>query len=288
MVKVKCQHSGIEFEAATARTKQHPLVAEIKNDSTKKGNYREVNQALANVAKAGGYSTIEEYMSMVKADLKSQDAKADEAAAKRREFAKEEEARKEALRQKREEQNAVLKANGYKWTKDEVGTEGAAAYGGGSGEFSHYAWTLWSPDNRVVTVEQAMDEIVRGADVVKAEKIAKAAQERIEHETQEQAKHEEAAKVSAQEQIYKAIEKEVRKLAQVEHFSFKRSEFERVADFRPGLYGTSYEILKGEINGVTCYVVAQYGDMDWNDYYCADPEAAGLTVKQKAATGRWF
>jgi hypothetical protein len=288
MVTVKCQHSGIEFEAATTRTKIHPLVSSLKADSNKKGNYREVNKALDTVAKAGGYSTIEEYMSLVKADLAGQDAKANEAAAKRREFAKQEEARKEALRQKREEQNAILKANGYRWQKEAVGTEGTAAYGGGSGEFSHYSWSLVSPDNRYVSVEEALEEIARGADLVKAEKTAKAEAERVEREAKEQAKREEAAKVAAQEQAYKAVEAEAKKLAQVERFDWNRQSFETVASFRPSLYGSSYEILKGTINGVTCYVVAQYGDMDWNDYYCENPELAGLTIKPQSTVKRFF
>lgn len=65
MVTIKCKHSGIVFEAKTKRTKQHPDIAALKQRANKDGNYREVDNALDAVTKAGGYSTIEKYMQLV-------------------------------------------------------------------------------------------------------------------------------------------------------------------------------------------------------------------------------
>lgn len=69
MVTVICQHSGIEFEAHSKQTKQHPLVAELKKESNKKGTYRQVNEALDKVRAEGGYTTIEEYVQRVRQAL---------------------------------------------------------------------------------------------------------------------------------------------------------------------------------------------------------------------------
>jgi hypothetical protein len=140
MVKVKCQHSGIEFEAKTSRTKQHPFITKLKQDGAMNGDYREVNQCLANVTMAGGYDTIEEYMALVLADLKAQEEIS-------REYAKRELARYEAHLQKTEEQNSILKANGYFWRFKMVD------------QGRRKLFYLNSPDGRILSVEDALNEI---------------------------------------------------------------------------------------------------------------------------------
>lgn len=63
MAKIICQHSGVEFEAKSTRTKQHPLVASFKN--TNVSNYRDAMTALETAKEIGGYTTIEQYISLV-------------------------------------------------------------------------------------------------------------------------------------------------------------------------------------------------------------------------------
>jgi len=274
MVKVTCQHSGIEFEADSKRTKQHPRIAAIKSEANKRGNYREVNAALDAVRKAGGYTTIAEYMAMVDLYLKGKSAERDAAAAKRREQEQRDEEERAIARQRREEQNALLKANGYRWSKTEIGTEGGFSYGAGIGEFSHYEWILWSPDNRVVSVAQALDEIERGMEVVKAERAAKAAAERAEREAAERA-------AAEREAAYKAVENQAKSLPEVERFSAdEREESEEIIRYRAGQWGELRVITRCKVRDVACYIVSRYGDMDYSWYYCADPQKAGLVVKQ--------
>ena len=80
----------------------------------------------------------------------------------------------------RAKQNAHLKAHGYTWfkiTQDWLDD---------NDDFDTVpGWHLYSPDNRDVTVEQALDEIARGASVVKAEKAEqkRQADERARHIT---------------------------------------------------------------------------------------------------------
>lgn len=147
MVKVICQHSGIEFEASSARAKQHPLVADLKTDANRRGTYAAAMKAMEVVRKDGGYATIEEFVSLVNAEVagtrKAQIASKIAAENDRRD-----------AQQKLKEQNALLKANGYRWSKEET-----TGYFGGDSDAPEYAWTLIAPDGRAVTVQQAIAEI---------------------------------------------------------------------------------------------------------------------------------
>ena len=117
MVKVICQHSGIEFEAASKRSKNHPMVSDLKVRANKDGNYREVNNAMDAVKKDGGYETIEEFMSKVndhingkKQAIKSREAKF----AEREQAVAEREARFEACARNRRRSRS--------WTTTRTGT----------------------------------------------------------------------------------------------------------------------------------------------------------------------
>lgn len=162
MVEITCNESGIKFEAATRRTKQHPLIADAKAKANKDKMYSQLNDALATVRREGGYTTIEEFMARVNAIMRGEkDAKAEATAKRLREDKAREDARQQA-RANRYTQNLILRKHGYTWHKVAVGTEDDVlpnSYMAGVGELSHYRWELSAPDGRIVTVAQAMAEI---------------------------------------------------------------------------------------------------------------------------------
>lgn len=65
---IKCQHTGFEFEAQTARSKNHPMVADFLNDASKDNKYYRgaSHVAKAMVSEATGYDTIEELIADVR------------------------------------------------------------------------------------------------------------------------------------------------------------------------------------------------------------------------------
>lgn len=69
MVKVICQYSGIEFEAATKRSKNHPIIAARIDREYKRGDLNAFTAAMENVKRAGGYATIEEFMTRVDSEM---------------------------------------------------------------------------------------------------------------------------------------------------------------------------------------------------------------------------
>lgn len=145
-VTIKCQHSGIEFEAATRRTKQHPYVAAAKKAASKDGRHRELDKALSDVAEDSNYTTIEEYMQQVNERLKGVETIQVKREVARQEYKRRYEAAGRATAN-RFFVNAKLKQHGYQWFKlpnfvldtDE--------------------WELHAPDGRTVTVDEALAEI---------------------------------------------------------------------------------------------------------------------------------
>lgn len=69
MVKVICQYSGIEFEAATKRSKNHPVIVARIDREYKRGDLNAFTAAMENVKRAGGYTTIEEFMTRVDSEM---------------------------------------------------------------------------------------------------------------------------------------------------------------------------------------------------------------------------
>lgn len=262
-VIIKCQHSGIEFEAASRRTKQHPAVAELKNRANKDGTYRQMNEALDAVRKEGGYETIDEYINLVKQQMNGVESYK----ARQLRFRAEREAARDEIRQRRQKQNAILREHGYTWHAEYVDRDAPALEMRDEGKYFY----LTAPDGRIVTVEQAMAEIELGAEIVQAWDAAIAEDKRRE-EAKRQAEQKQAA------QDYDASESEaIKDMVRVERFEHR--DFEQIASYRRSPI-TAFMVSAGEINGVRCAVVSQWGDMDYSWYYCADPQAAGLTVKE--------
>ena len=261
MTTITCQYSGLEFEAKSSRAKNHPALADLLSRAHRDGNYSQMVETLQAVRKAGGYTTIEEFVALVNARLQKREEKfrAAEAVSKQR---------RDEAEQQRREQNALLKERGYTWFKNH------------HYDFDHYeeedgtfVWELYSADGRLVTVAQALDEIDRGVEVVAAEQQA-----RLEAERQAQAEAE--AEKEAERQREAAARAAVET---VEVMPFDHTNFERIYSHmhNPRVSSSATTIYAGTVNGIPAGVVnvySSYGN-DYDDlcfYYCADPEAAGL------------
>lgn len=68
MITIKCQHTGFEFEAASKRSKNHPMVSDFLNEAAKdNGRYRGASHvAKTMVSEATGYDTIEKLIADVR------------------------------------------------------------------------------------------------------------------------------------------------------------------------------------------------------------------------------
>lgn len=289
MVRVVCKESGIEFEADSKRTQQHPLVAAIKQDGNKNGTYRQVNEALTKVRKEGGYTTIDEYISRVRAIVDGvPSAKANALA---EQYSRDQEFK--ARQQKREENNATLSANGYRWNKYT------------DWDTDQDAWALIAPDGRTVTVSQALEEIERGIEIVKAERAAKEETAYIEAQRIEA----EAARIKAEEDTLKAqqdaqnqatyaafdaeVERLVAGMIQVERFDWHahpRQTIYKMQKIAGGSYYRRHDYIdEATVNGVRCIITVTgsgYDDDGYSTCYCADPVAAGLTIYTPPANPR--
>lgn len=158
MVTVICEKTGIEFEAATKRTKNHPIIMAWVNDAAKDGWY---NTALETIRKCrqDGATTLEQFVTALRqaeTTFKEQSNAAYAAKIER------ERQQKEAKRQ-RYITNSFLREHGYRWVnlgfEDE---EEADAFGLIGPQYEHLIgkyWQLFSPDDRAVSVQEAMQEL---------------------------------------------------------------------------------------------------------------------------------
>ena len=285
MVTVKCQHSGIEFEAKSKRSKNHPQVSELKNKAANDGNYTEVCQAMDAVQEQGGYETIDEFLAQVQDIVNAKAGRKAERQRKQREFErKAEQARREA-KAKREAVNRRLREHGYKWHKEYA-------------DFDEYEegepskWVLRSPDSREVTVAQALDEIEHGADAVQ-DKLAEIVETggklpydvvldgKLE-EAEAKRKQAEKAAEDAYRSEWETAKDEVKaKMIEVERFDY--GGFEAAFDRARTKHGARQieRIHHGQVNGIDCAVIYRYfGGHDFieiEQFYSANPEQAGLT-----------
>lgn len=156
MAPIKCQYTEIEFEAKSARAKNHPQVAAWLAEASKLGTYGDVLDTIE-ITKARGAKTIEEFDAEIKKYYADRKARMEKYEQQRAEALRYEEERKKA----RAAQNALLKQNGYRWSKTSQLDE--------EDGFGEAGWHLYTPDGLEVTVAQALDEISRGREVVRAE-----------------------------------------------------------------------------------------------------------------------
>lgn len=149
MVQVTCEKTGVVFEAATRRTKNHPTIMGWLNEAASAGWYK---QALATIqqGREQGWTTIEQFVDALR--VTEVQAKAANDAA----YVAEQE-RKRAVQDARRDRfttNSFLRERGYKWKKFENDEEDVDLLG-----LPEYEWTLYSPDHRVVSAQEAMLEL---------------------------------------------------------------------------------------------------------------------------------
>lgn len=198
MVTVTCEISKLNFEAKTTRSKYHPRVSEIKDRAYRDGNYALVMEVMKKVADAGDYSTIEEYIDRVNEMLTAEVAKKNERINRHREAEAQAEKEYRERRRQREAQNALLRANGFNWHGD-WGTDSFDEYEEPSGRPPTH-WYLLAPDNKEVTVAEALS-IINGETTLEAlraaEQAAEEERQRREAEANQQAADEKATAKAA-------------------------------------------------------------------------------------------
>lgn len=159
-----CERSGLQFDTDSKRVKNHPRVTQFVNDANKDGRHYVGAYAKASelVAQAKGkFDSIDDLMSAVTEAYtawKNGDAKAIVKVTDGMRIR----AMKDASN-KRERVNAILKQYGYRWSKEDVGSEdswaGRGSLGAGIGEVAGHEWVLNAPDGREVSIAQAFREI---------------------------------------------------------------------------------------------------------------------------------
>lgn len=154
MVTIICEKTGIEFEAPNRRRKCHPVVqgwfATAYNDAVYGNHARYIDkQTFENIEQFVAY-----FQKLQQEGLQEVKRREEEADAQRKRDKEAQEARRQ-----RHITNDLLRGRGYKWSdlgfKDEEDADftnfNEVSYG--------HDWQLFSPDNRAVTVRQAMNEL---------------------------------------------------------------------------------------------------------------------------------
>ena len=154
MVEIICEKTGLKFEAENRRRKVHPVVQGWCTTAYEEGWYQEANNAIygnraRNVEKQQ-FKTIEQFVTYFET-LREQVLKQKEETEKARQ--KQERDAKEVRRQ-RSITNDLLRGRGYTWKKFQNDEEDQDMFGA-----PEYDWTLYSPDGRVVSVKEAMQEL---------------------------------------------------------------------------------------------------------------------------------
>lgn len=156
---IKCARTGIEFETDSKRQKNHPaissILSELGNDKSTTGGYRAACAACAAIKQDGGY-TIEEAVDFIR--QAAQDGAVPRQSSTRGDALRERKARSA----ERERVNSILRQHGYTWSREDeesMDIFGATAFEAAYGSAAAVAWTLWSPDNRAVSVAEALREI---------------------------------------------------------------------------------------------------------------------------------
>ncbi len=273
MVTITCSESKLEFEAETKRTKQHPFIADLKNRANKDGNYREINEALAEARKRGGYTTIDGFITLVNEIVAGKKDAASAARDRRAALIRKQEEENARIEAERESRKAKIKAAGYRWLKDDY-------------EEGNVRWDLFSPDGRIVTERQALDEIARGADVVKAEREAKekaAEAERLIAEDADRRMREAERDATAHfDGLIDRIEAANQRVERIEFEAIERTYIQWPEGRQQSYYRHIDKIERGQINGVDCWRITTgsgYDDDGYTRYYCADPVKVGAVMK---------
>ena len=144
-----CERSGLEFVARSSRQTTHPAIRSWIDRASRDGWYRDCLATLEQ-GKQSGISTIEEFVALLgQAEQTWRDLRNAEIAQRN----ETERQIKEAKRQ-RHITNDLLRGRGYRWHRHENDEEDQDFFNAPAVEY-----TLWSPDGRVVSVQEAMLEL---------------------------------------------------------------------------------------------------------------------------------
>jgi hypothetical protein len=162
MVTVICDKTGVQFEAASKRQKNHPRVSGLLNEAAKSGTYGIALKELA-ACKADHMTDIDAVIARVDAVMHHESQVMNEAAVQRERERREREARRRAAYQERQYTNGILYEGGYHWSNLGFADEEEADAFGLIGPQYEYLqrpdWHLYASDNREVSVRQAMQEM---------------------------------------------------------------------------------------------------------------------------------
>lgn len=292
MVKIVCQFTGIEFEAATKRSKNHPRISNLLNEANRDGWY---SAALDSIKKnrGAGVKDIKEFVAAAYSAKEAYFTKKDADFAAQAEAVRKNKEQMEAAKEARIAQNNFLREHGYHWSKTGYSSYDAYEEGGPD------EWELIAADGRLVEgkAAQALDEIERGVEVVlaeiqakKAEKTRKEAQEIAAKEAGEAERTRQRSEYEAKVTEVKATCKEVEPPVDPETgWAFGEEKLvelikgELIASYRHGYHNQySDRLYMGSYNGIACYV-NHFGDSyDFDgvtQFWCANPEKANLKIK---------
>lgn len=152
MVKVVCEKTGIEFEATSKRTKNHPAIMSRLNQANRDGWYSQALNALQ-IGRQSGLSTIDEFVAWLN---ETEQAWREQRNVEITAYMDRKRAAQEAHRQ-RHILNAFLREHGYHWSDLALDPEDVDnSY---LGHLPAHDWQLFSSDNRAVSIKQAMQEL---------------------------------------------------------------------------------------------------------------------------------
>lgn len=146
---VTCEKTGITFEAASKRTKNHPQIMSLLTEANRNGWYHQALEAIKQ-GREQGFTTIEQFLAAMRES---------EQGAKQIRYTQidERNQQKRALEEARRQRhitNTFLREHGYHWEKYENDEEDQDFFGAPAVE-----WDLWSPDNHIVSVKEAMQQL---------------------------------------------------------------------------------------------------------------------------------
>lgn len=149
MVTITCEKTGIQFEAATRRTKNHPQIMAWLSDAYK-NNWLSEAEGTIREGKIQGWTTIEQFIEALRhTEQRAKESQHDTTV-------RENQQKRDAQEAKRQRTitNNLLRGRGYTWRKFENDEEDQDFF-----NVPAYEWDLHSPDGRIVSVKEAMLEL---------------------------------------------------------------------------------------------------------------------------------
>lgn len=148
-----CEKTGIEFEAASKRTKNHPTIMGILSDAYRDGWHSDALAAIKN-GRAAGFTSIEQFVTAMREAEEQYKLRTNAA------YAAESQRKREAeeIRRQRHVTNSLLRSRGYEWQRGYSDSDIENDIWNGEGEATG-AWELVSPDHRTVSMKEAMLEL---------------------------------------------------------------------------------------------------------------------------------